>query len=183
MSIHAILVSVLGSSFAFEVATKTVATIIGGLFLLLMGQSLATWWRFNQVVRQLQFQHGAHLGGGDIWRPWWGIAIRNRTEYEVILYAVKAKLAGESQFRCMTLMFSPFDKVLQKDGITTLQVHIGETTYALENVVTIKGVDEIVITYGVKTLLGGIRQKQIKVGQIIPRYEMPWLRCRCCPKP
>jgi hypothetical protein len=57
--------------------------------------------------------------------------------------------------------------VLQKDGITSLQAHIGETTYALENVVTIKGVDEIVITYGVKTLLGGIRQKQIKVGQKI----------------
>ena len=167
MSIHAILVSVLGTSFVFEIATKTVATIIGGLFLLLIGQSLVSWWRFHQVVRQLQFQHGAHLGGGDIWRPWWGIVIRNKTEYEVNLYAVKAKVAGESQLRCMALMFSPFDKVLQKDGITSLQAHIGETTYALENVVTIKGVDEIVITYGVKTLLGGIRQKQIKVGQKI----------------
>jgi hypothetical protein len=62
MSIHAILVSVLGTSFAFEIATKTVATIIGGLFLLLIGQSLVTWWRFHQVVRQLQFQSWCTFG-------------------------------------------------------------------------------------------------------------------------
>jgi hypothetical protein len=167
MNWQAIYTWILTSPLLSSALANTLGTVLGGLILLSAGQWLIMRWRVYQVIKKLESDPGAHLGGGDVWNSWWGVVVRNKTEYKVRLYAVKAKMVGESNYRDLRIAASAFDVAVQEDRIICLQPHVGVATCALQGALRIKGVEGIIITYGIETILGGIRQETVKVAQKI----------------